>query len=115
MDYRREARVVVGRKLHEPARLFRLLVDVRVGTADGPEHRRRLPLAAEGTEVLARGDRRDVDYSLVAEVLAEGGAHAIGGGGVVADELIAVEGGDLGRCRRTRGPGLGVDDPLGRV
>src|SRR5215207_4882922 len=47
MDHGGEARVVVGRQLREPARHLRLPVGVGVGAADRPEHRRRLPLAAE--------------------------------------------------------------------
>src|SRR5690242_6682322 len=57
LDYRREARIVVGRKLTQPSLRFRLRIECRVGPADEPEYRRRFPLRTVHPEVLARRRR----------------------------------------------------------
>jgi hypothetical protein len=51
MDDRRKARIVVGRDLVEPTRLLGVRVAVGVCAADEPEHRGRLPLRAERSEI----------------------------------------------------------------
>src|SRR6185437_15122010 len=54
-------------------------------------------------------------HPLLAEMRLERGAHAPGGFGVVADELILVERCDLRRPRRSGRLGLGLHDPRDRV
>src|SRR6185312_15371194 len=57
VENRQKARVMIGGNLIEPVFGLRFRVDVRVGAADKPEYRWRMPLGAERPKVLTRGRR----------------------------------------------------------
>src|SRR5581483_3478298 len=93
---RSELWIVVGRQLAQPALALSLRVGVGVDPADEPEHRRHMPLCAERAEVLAGGSGTGVNYAVIPEVGVKRGTHPLGGPIVVAHEVVAIEGGDLG-------------------
>jgi hypothetical protein len=114
IDDRREARVVVGRDLVEPACLLGFRVTIGVGATDEPEHGGRVPLGAEGPEILARRRRSGLTHPLCGKMPAERVEDAPARRGIVDHQRIAVERRDLRRSGGARGRGLGLDDPLDR-
>src|SRR5579872_4029959 len=110
-----EPGIVVGRQLTQPAFSLGPVVGVGVDPADEREHGGDTPFDYEGAEVLAGCGWPGVPHTVLPELCMERVANPLGGRVVVAHEVVAVERGDLGRPRRTRGFGLRVDDPLDRV
>ena len=105
---------MVGRQFVDAIRGFCLRVDIRIGAAHEPEHRRHAPLRTERAEILAR--RRGAGFvdTPGRKVLAEGFRDALARGGIVDGKRVAVQRRDLRFPRCTRRFGFGIDDALDR-
>src|SRR5690348_12167597 len=112
MDHGQEARIVVGGDLVDAVRRLGPGVDIRVGAAHEPEHRRDAPFGAKRSEILARRCRSGLVHTIGREVLAKCFRNALARSAIVDRERITVQRRDLRRFRCARGCRLGIDDAL---
>src|SRR5256885_12740408 len=99
MQNRCKSRIVVCRNLASTPRLLGLRVLLRVGAADEPEDRRRLPRGAEHSEVLARRGGLGFADSVATEILPESVDDSLCRVRIVGDQRVAIQGRDLRRLR----------------
>ena len=77
---------------------FRLRIDVRIGAADEPEDRGRMPLNAERPEILAGGGGIGLPYAIGGKICLERVENAARRIGIVRDERVAIDRRDLRRA-----------------
>src|SRR5688572_6100816 len=106
--------MVVGRKLANASRLLGFRVLLRVGSADEPEDRWRLPGSTEDSEVLARRGRLGFADSITAEVRPEGVDNSLCRVWIVGHQRVAAQRDDLWRSRSARRRGFSVHNPRNR-
>src|SRR5512142_1681434 len=112
MDDRGEAGIVIRGNLADLAGLFSLGIDLWIGAAHEPEHRRHMPLRSEAAKVLARGRRLRLLDAFRGEMASKGIGDTLGCLRIVPDKSITVEDRDLRLFRRARGLRLRIDDTL---